>query len=72
MIGDYEATVRRIAMPKDDMASALPITLVTELLECPDRLARGDARQLAQTATSTSSSLMVGGMASPRSFRLSR
>jgi hypothetical protein len=54
------------------VASALSIPPVTELLECADRLARGDARQLAQTATSTSSSLMAGGMASPRSLRLSR
>jgi hypothetical protein len=44
MVWDYEATVRRIAMPQDDMAAALSIALVTELLEDPDGLSSGDAR----------------------------
>ena len=72
MLRNYQTPVRRISVTQDHVAAALPIALVTELLERPDRLAGGDARQLAQTATSTSSSLMAGGMGSPRSLRLSR
>jgi len=71
MFRNYETSVRRIAVPKNNVASALTVALVAQLLECPDCLAGGDARQLAQTATSTSSSLIAGGIGSPRSLRLS-
>ncbi len=67
-----KASVRRISVPQDHVAAALAVALVTELLERPNRLAGRDARQLAQTATSTNSSLIAGGMGSPRSLRLSR
>lgn len=72
MIGNYEPAMGRVAMPKNGVASALPITFATELFERPNHLAGGDARKLAQTATSTSSSLMLGGIGSPCSLRLSR
>jgi len=72
MIGNYEAAMGRVTATKNDVASALPITLVTELFERPNHRAGGDARKLAQTATSTSSSLILGGIGSPRSLRLSR
>jgi len=72
VIGNYEPTVGRVAMPKNDVASALPIALVTELFERPNHFAGGDTRKLVQTATSTSSSLMLGGIGSPCSLRLSR
>jgi hypothetical protein len=72
VIRDYEAPVRSIAMAKHDVAAPLAISLIPDPLERPDNLSPGDAGKLAQTATSTSSSLMDGGIGSPRALRLSR
>lgn len=36
----------RVAMPKNDVASALPITLVAELFERPNHLAGREAEML--------------------------
>jgi len=72
MVRNYKATVGWVTTPKNDVTAALPIALVPELLERSNDLAGGDARKLAQTATSTSSSLMLGGIGSPCSLRLSR
>jgi len=72
MVGNNQAPMRSVAMPENDMASALSILLVTDSLEGANRFATRDDRELAQTATSTSSSWIEGGMGSSRSLRLSR
>jgi hypothetical protein len=54
------------------VAAPLAVSLVADALEDANRLAGRDARELAQTATSTSSSWMDGGIGSSRSLRLSR
>jgi len=72
MVGNNQASMRSVAMPENDMASALSILLVADSLEGANRFATRDDRELAQTATSTSSSWIEGGMGSSRSLRLSR
>jgi hypothetical protein len=67
---DDQAPVGRIAMPQHDVAPALPVESVSDASEGPHHLTSGDARQLAHTATFTSSSPIAGGMGSPRSFKL--
>ena len=49
-------------MPQNDMAAALAIPFVAEALEHTNRVPGRNRRQLAQTATSTNSSLIVGGL----------
>lgn len=51
-------------MSKDDVASALAVELETEALEGADHLCAGHRGQLAQTAISTTSSSIVGGIGS--------
>jgi hypothetical protein len=54
------------------VAAPLAIDFVPELVECGHGFAPRDAREDAHTAMSMTSSLMDGGIGSPRSRRLSR
>lgn len=72
VVGNHEPPMGRIAVAEHDVASALAVLFIAEAFEDSKGLATRYAGQLAQTATSTSSSLMGGGIGSPRSFRLSR
>lgn len=63
--------MRRIAMTEHDVAAPLAVLFVADALEGPNRLASRDARELAQTATSTNSSWIDVGIGSSRSLRLS-
>lgn len=59
-------------MPEDHMTTALAIPLVPEAFEHADSVSSRYGRELAQTATSTNSSWIDGGIGSSRSLRLSR
>jgi len=72
MIGKRKAPVRRLGLPKDDMASPLAINFVPEHPKGGDGFAPRDARKNAHTAMSMTSSLIAGGIGSPRSRKLSR
>ena len=54
------------------MTSALTVFDVTDSLESSDRVSARDRRELRQTATSTYSSSIEGGIASPWDSKLSR
>ncbi len=71
MIGNGETAMRRLRMAEDDVAAALSVDLVTEPPERRNDLSTGDSGKGAHTATSMISSLIVGGMGSSRSRRLS-
>ena len=71
VIGNGKATMRRLFMTEDDVATALTVDLVAELPERCNDLSTGDSGEDAHTATSMISSLMVGGMGSSRARRLS-
>ncbi len=59
-------------MAENDVASGLVVLFVANLRKRPNGFATGYNRQLAQRATSTVSSQMVGGIGSPCFFKLSR
>ena len=56
VLGNNQAAVRRVTMAEHDVAAPLAISLVADALERADGVTSRDARELAQTATSTSSS----------------
>lgn len=56
--------MRAFGMSQDDVASALAVYLVSKPLKRTDCLRAGDTGQLAQTATSTTSSSIGGGIGS--------
>jgi hypothetical protein len=55
-----------------DMAAGLVVDLIAEFAQGLGHVATGNHRQSAQTATSTTSSVMAGGTGSPCLFRLTR
>ena len=72
VIRNYQASMRSVTVAKNDMASTLSILLVADLPEGTNCFATRDDRKLGQTATSTSSSWIEGGIGSSRSLRLSK
>lgn len=64
MVRNDEASVRAFGTPKEDVASPLSVHLVSKALEGSNRLRTRDTRQLAHTATSTTSSSIGGGIGS--------
>jgi hypothetical protein len=65
MLGDHQATVRRAGLAEDHVAAPLAVELVAdfgERLDCPPP---GDLGQTTQPTTSTTSSVMGGGIGSP-------
>ena len=71
VVWNGEAAMRRFRMAKDDVAAPLPVDFVPQPPERSNDLSTGNPREDAHTATSMISSLMVGGMGSSRSRRLS-
>lgn len=73
VIGNGKAAMRRLSMTEDNVAATLLVDFVTEPPDVAHRagLSTGDSRKDAHIATSMISSLMVGGMGSSRSLRLS-
>jgi hypothetical protein len=59
-------------MAQDDVAAALPVDFVPKTTERIDHLPTRNSRQNAHIATSMISSLIAGGIGSPRSRKLSR
>jgi hypothetical protein len=70
MVGNGEASVRRVGVPENDVAAVLLIEFVSDLLECLDCIATRNHRQLHPLATSMTSSRMLGGNGSPCFRRL--
>lgn len=64
MVRDDETSMRAFVMAQDDVASPLAVDLVSQALEGPDGLRTRDVGQFAQTATSTTSSSIDGGIGS--------
>lgn len=72
MVRNRQAPMGRLLAPQDDVATGLVVFFVAQLAECLDcRAARQDGKP-AQARTSTSSSLMAGGIGSPCFARLAR
>ena len=72
MIRNRQTPVGWLGVPEDDMTAGLVVFLVAQFAECLDRRAAGQDRESAQTGTSTSSSVMAGGIGSPCFARLAR
>jgi len=70
VVGNGEASVRRVGVPKNDVTPVLRIPFVSDFPECPDSVAAGNHRQLHPPATSITSSRMLGGKGSPCFRRL--
>ncbi len=64
--------MRRGRLTQDDVAAGLVVNFVPEFAKRADRVAAGDDRQSRQTATSTTSSVMAGGIGSPCLDKLSK
>jgi len=64
MIRNNEAPVRAFRVPQNNVASALAIYLVTQAFEGANCLCPRNNGELAQTATSTTSSSIGGGIGS--------
>ncbi len=72
VVGDHQPAMRWLHPPQDHVTASLPVELVAQRPQSPDRLPAGDPGQTTQTATSTNSSVMEGGMGSSCALRLSR
>jgi hypothetical protein len=70
VVGNGEASVRRVGVSKNDVNPVLLVRIVSDFLECPDSVATGNHRQLHPPATSITSSRMLGGKGSPCFRRL--
>src|SRR4051794_25768325 len=71
MVGNCEPSMRRCNVPQGDMTAALSIDLVSNLSQCLHYVASRHSRQATHGLTSTTSSEMEGGIASPCASRLS-
>jgi len=56
-----KASVRRLGVSKNDVATVLLIKFISHFSKCPDCVATGHNRQLHPPATSMTSSTMLGG-----------
>ena len=63
--------VRWLDLPEDDVATTLPVLLVTDLFKCLHDFATRDLRQLAHAETSANSSEIGGGIGSSCAIKLS-
>jgi len=69
--GHGQAPMRFGRVPQYDMTAGLMVDLIAEFAQGLGHVATGDRRQSAQTATSTTSSVMAGGTGSPCLAKLS-
>src|SRR3712207_4113362 len=72
VVGHGDASVGWRCSSENDVAATPPILFMPDFLQCFHHLASGDTRQGAHTLTSTTSSVIGGGMGSPCASRLSR
>lgn len=72
VIGNHQPAVGRKNIPQDHVASASAIQFVAQLVKRRDGFLPGNPGDRAQTATSTISSPIDGGIGSPWARRLSR
>jgi hypothetical protein len=70
VVGNGEASMRRVGVSKNDVTPMLRIPFVSDFTECPGSVSTGNHRQLHPPATSMTSSRMLGGNGSPCFRRL--
>ena len=72
VVGDGQAAMGFGRMAQYDVTAGLMVDFIAEFAQGLGHVATGNYRQSAQTATSTTSSVMAGGTGSPCLARLSR
>ena len=72
MVGDRQTAMRYGGLPQDDVAAGLVVDLIAEFSHRPDQFSAGDRGKLAHNSTSTTSSVIAGGIGSLCLRRLSK